>query len=748
MINYLDLKVRAAMTTSVYRKTVAVARSSLTKFTTGEVINFMSVDTDRIVNFCPSLHAAWSLPFQFAITLVLLYQQVGLAFLTGLVFTILVIPVNKCIANKIGSLSEKMMSAKDKRVNTMSELLTGIRVIKYFNWQQFFCDRVEDVRKEELKQLAGRKYLDALCVYLWATTPVLISVLTFVTYVLLGNTLTAAKVFTSVALFAMLTGPLNAFPWVLNGLVESLVSIRRLEAFFGLPETSISNGSKQKGVHLREASFLHRKEETHSEQFMLAGLNLKLAPGDFIGVMGTVGSGKSSLLQALLGELEPAGGEADLWQPRRGVGYIAQEAWLQAGTVRDNILFGKAYQYAWYNKVVEACALLPDFAALASGDQTKVGEAGNTLSGGQKARVALARAVYQDKDVYLIDDIFSAVDGHVAAHIYRKVILGLLKEKTRLLCTHHTRYLNGADSILVMENGQITEEGPPTLILPLMSSKDSTTSATNFSMIGTPSMMDTVVQDTGRNSPIQTDPDEQGEEEEEEEESRETGRVKFAVYKTYWKAVGALLSPTILLSLLAMQVTRNMTDLWLADWVSHSTNGSQPNISLDTVLYVDLGSHHSDPEAATVRYYLTVYGSIAVANSLFSFMRAFLFAFGGVVAARAIHQKLLKSVVRGKIVFFDTTPIGQILNRFSSDLSTVDDSLPFILNIFLANFFGVIGPLAVTVYALPWLLLLLIPLTAIYLHVQHRYRPASRDLKRIGSVTLSPIYSHFRSDKF
>ena len=217
------------MATSVYRKTVTVAQSSLSKFTTGEVINFMSVDTDRIVNFCPSLHAAWSLPFQFAITLVLLYQQVGLAFLTGLVFTILVIPVNKCIANKIGSLSEKMMSAKDKRVNTMSELLNGIRVIKYFNWQQFFCERVEDVRKEELKQLAGRKYLDALCVYLWATTPVLISVLTFVTYVLLGNTLTAAKVFTSVALFAMLTGPLNAFPWVLNGLVESLVSIRWLQ---------------------------------------------------------------------------------------------------------------------------------------------------------------------------------------------------------------------------------------------------------------------------------------------------------------------------------------------------------------------------------------------------------------------------------------------------------------------------------------------------------------------------------------
>ena len=189
------------------------------------------------------------------------------------------------------------------------------------------------------------------------------------------------------------------------------------------------------------------------------------------------------------------------------------------------------------------------------------------------------------------------------------------------------------------------------------------------------------------------------------------------------------------------QVTRNMTDLWLADWVSHSPNASEPNNSLDSMIY---DNSHDDPEGATVRYYLTVYGSIAIANSLFSFMRAFLFAFGGVVAARTVHQKLLKSVIRGKIMFFDTTPIGQILNRFSSDLSTVDDNLPFILNIFLANFFGVLGPLAVTVYALPWLLLILLPLTGIYLHVQHRYRPASRDLKRIGSVTLSPIYSHFR----
>ena len=376
-------------------------------------------------------------------------------------------------------------------------------------------------------------------------------------------------------------------------------------------------------------------------------------------------------MQALLGEMESSGGSAVLARPQGGVGFVAQEPWLQQGSIRDNITFGKAYQHTWYSKVTEACALVPDLASLAAGDLSKVGEGGSNLSGGQRARVALARAVYQDKELYIIDDIFSAVDGHVAAHIYRKLILGLLKDKTRILCTHQTRYLSGADNILVLEGGRIVDQGPPSKILPNISSKDSSVSATNFSMVGTP--MDTTVQNTGRNSPTleitsESPPAEEGKEEVEEEQ-RETGTVKFHVYKTYWRAVGCLLSPTILLSLLAMQViglfkmwliimvmtmikrltlqvTRNMTDLWLANWVgADSGNTSQPNTSSHTTNltlmdYEDPDEvFYRDPAADSVRYYLTVYGSIAVANSLFSFMRAFLFAFGGVCAAKTVHTR-------------------------------------------------------------------------------------------------------------
>ena len=726
----------------------------------------MSTDTDRVNNFGPSLHAAWSLPFQFGVTLILLYQQVGISFMAGVMITVLLVPVNKCIANKIGTLSTKMMEAKDGRVSVMSELLYGIRVIKYFNWEGVFTDKVSTARSKELKYLAGRKYLDALCVYLWATTPVLISVLTFVIYVLLGNTLTAARVFTSVALFSMLTGPLNAFPWVLNGLVEAMVSLRRLEKFFRLPEFNSElyfskmydidgvSPADNNDIVLRDCFFTHSSQEDRDslsqEQFFLSDISVTIKAGELVGVSGPVGSGKSAFLDSLLGEMQRMEGKVSVNRPRRGIGFVKQEPWLQQGTVRDNIIWGKAFQYSWYNKVIEACALKQDFDQLSRGDLSQVGEGGASLSGGQRARVALARAVYQDKDLYLIDDIFSAVDGDVAAHIYRRCIMGLLRDKTRVLCTHQNRYMVAADTILVLSEGRIVSQCPPS---ELSLGAEGSPGAGLSTMLTTPSL-------TGRNSPtlspetsqtsvsgsgVQSPVREEGGEAGESpgQEGRETGRVKLRVYSAYWRAVGLLLSPMILVSLLAMQISRNLTDVWLAHWVSAEdadSNHTAPNESYSLPLDVEL---EPSPNSFNVKYYLIVYGIIAVANTMFSLMRAFLFAYGGICAARTIHNKILKSVIRGKITFFDVTPLGQILNRFSSDLATVDDSLPFILNIFLANLFGVLGPLLVTVYALPWICLILLPLTFIYVNIQSRYRPASRDLKRIGSVAMSPIYSHY-----
>jgi ATP-binding cassette subfamily C (CFTR/MRP) protein 10 len=371
LMSELGLKVRASVISAVYTHTLSISNAEMSKFNLGEVINFMSTDTDRVVNFSPSVHAAWSLPFQFFITLGLLYQQVGVSSLTGVALTILMIPLNKLIADKIGKMSTSMMTEKDKRVSLMSEVLAGIRVIKFFTWETYFNTRVTKVRKEELKYLKGRKYLDAICVYLWATTPVIISVLTFSLYSLLGNELTAAKVFTSVALFAMLTGPLNAFPWVLNGLVEAMVSIKRIGTFLALKSINRSDyfnegldPEDERHIILSNTRFSNNANgnDIDVQQFKLSNVSLDIKEGEFLGVIGKVGSGKSTLLKALIGEVNKEEGDIQVVDPPRGVAYVQQEPWLQQGTIRENILFGRDFDQEYYDKVVDACALKLDIA--------------------------------------------------------------------------------------------------------------------------------------------------------------------------------------------------------------------------------------------------------------------------------------------------------------------------------------------------------------------------------------------------
>lgn len=194
----------------------------------------MSIDTDSVVNAFPSFHSFWSLPLQICISLYLLYSQIGLSFLVGVVFILVLIPINKVISDYIGKVQTKLMLFKDLRVKLMTEFLHGIRVIKFYSWEAYFLKRINEIREEELQQLKAKKYLDAGCVYFWACTPILMSVATFTTYVLVGNTLSPSKVFTSLALFNMLINPLNSFPWVINGLVQAWVSLKRIQEFLGL----------------------------------------------------------------------------------------------------------------------------------------------------------------------------------------------------------------------------------------------------------------------------------------------------------------------------------------------------------------------------------------------------------------------------------------------------------------------------------------------------------------------------------
>uniref|UniRef100_A0A8C9H2B1 ATP binding cassette subfamily C member 10 n=1 Tax=Piliocolobus tephrosceles TaxID=591936 RepID=A0A8C9H2B1_9PRIM len=723
----VKLQARGAVLNILYRKALQLGPS---RPPTGEALNLLGTDSERLLNFAGSFHEAWGLPLQLAITLYLLYQQVGVAFVGGLILALLLVPVNKVIATRIMASNQEMLRHKDARVKLVTELLSGIRVIKLCGWEQALGARVEACRAQELGRLRVIKYLDAACVYLWAALPVVISIVIFITYVLMGHQLTATKVFTALALVRMLILPLNNFPWVINGLLEAKVSLDRIQLFLDLPNHNPQAyyspdppAEPSTVLELHGALFSWDPVGTSQETFIG---HLEVKKGMLVGIVGKVGCGKSSLLAAIAGELHRLRGRVAVWGLSKGFGLATQEPWIQFATIRDNILFGKTFDAQLYEEVLEACALNDDLS---------------------------------EKELYLLDDPLAAVDADVANHLLHRCILGVLSHSTRLLCTHRTEYLERADVVLLMEAGRLIRAGPPSEILPLVQpvpkawaeNGQKSDSATAQSVQNPEKTKEGLEEEQSTSGGLL------------QEESKKEGAVALHVYQAYWKAVGQGLALAILFSLLLMQATRNAADWWLSHWISQlkaenssqeaqaSTSPASTGLFSPQLLLFSPRNLYTPvfplPKAAPngssdIRFYLTVYATIAGVNSLCTLLRAVLFAAGTLEAAATLHRRLLHRVLMAPVTFFNATPTGRILNRFSSDVACVDDSLPFILNILLANAAGLLGLLAVLGSGLPWLLLLLPPLSIIYYHVQRHYRASSRELRRLGSLTLSPLYTH------
>ncbi|MBA0720017.1 hypothetical protein Golax_007660 [Gossypium laxum] len=599
-----------------------------------------------------------NLPIQIGVALYLLYTQVKLAFTAGLAITILLIPVNKWISELIASATEKMMKQKDERIRRTGELLAHIRTLKMYSWESLFSSWLMDTRSLEVKHLATRKYLDAWCVFFWATTPTLFSLCTFGLFTLMGHQLDAAMVFTCLALFNNLISPLNSFPWVINGLIDAFISSRRLSRFLCCSEQkpelerkakfqpSFSNEkydlvSNDMVVVMHDASCAW-SSDNEDQNLVLNHVTLSLPKGLLVAVVGEVGSGKSSLLNSILGEMRLVFGSI---YSSGSVAYAPQVPWILSGTIRDNILFGKNLDSQRYADVLEACALDVDISLMAGRDLAYIGEKGTNLSGGQRARLALARAMYQDSDVYLLDDILSAVDAHVAKWILQNAILGPLVEHKTLSAYLGFASVNDFDASYIHSKLYSTNTSNMDKQSPLLENNT----------LDVPLEAQDII----------------------EAEQRKEGKVELIVYKKYAGFAGWFISVVILLSAILMQASRNGNDLWLSYWVD--TTG------------ISQGKHSTS-------FYLLVLCIFCIINSSLTLVRAFSFAFGGLKAAVQVHNTLLNKVINAPAQFFDQTPGGRILNRFSSDLYTIDDSLPFILNIFLANFVGLLGIAVVLSY--------------------------------------------------
>ncbi|GJZ67089.1 ABC transporter C family member 13 isoform X1 [Tanacetum coccineum] len=732
-LSKLKLKLRSGLMTVIFRKCLHVSLAERSKFSEGEIQTFMSVDADRTVNMSNSFHDMWSLPLQIGIALYLLYTQVQFAFVAGITITILLIPVNKWIAEKIANATKNMMEQKDERVRRTGELLTYIRTLKMYGWELLFTSWLMKTRSLEVKYLSTRKYLDAWCVFFWATTPTLFSFFTFGLYVMMGNQIDAATVFTCLALFNNLISPLNSFPWVINGLIDAVISTRRLSKFLscveheprhGETQNSLFNSSgEEMDIIMKDATCAWSSSDQEVKVPILDRVNLAIPKGSLVAVIGEVGSGKSSLLNSVLGEMKLIKGSL---YSSESVAYVPQIPWILSGTIRDNVLFGKDYDPIRYSAVLEACALVADVSRMVGGDMAYIGEKGLNLSGGQRARLALARAVYHGSDLVLLDDVLSAVDAQVASWILSNAILSpLMNQKTRILCTHNIQAIYAADMVVIMDKGQVKWVGSPTdcssstyaaFVRQEELKTSSETKAQVESVDACTGVQESVVVESDGIDIMDADDNIIRVEE------RKEGRVETSVYMNYAAFSGWYITVITCLSALLMQASRNGNDLWLSYWVDTAAFKLHP-----------------------MSFYLVILCIFCSANSILTLVRAFSFAYGGLRAAIHVHNNLLKKLVDAPVAFFDQTPSGRILNRLSSDLYTIDDSLPFILNILLANFVGLVG-IAIILSFVQCSLLghVLASHTAFLVYLQQSAGTStSRELRRLDSVSRSPIYASF-----
>ncbi|XP_029383998.1 canalicular multispecific organic anion transporter 2 isoform X2 [Echeneis naucrates] len=772
------MNVRTAIIGALYRKALVITNAAKRSSTVGEIVNLMSVDAQRFMDLTTFLNMLWSAPLQIMLALYFLWQNLGPSVLAGVAVMIMLIPFNAVIAMKTRAYQVEQMQYKDARIKLMNEILNGIKVLKLYAWENSFKEKVLAIRQKELNVLRKAAYLGALSTMAWTSAPFLVALTTFAVYVTIdeNNVLDAEKAFVSLSLFNILRFPLNMLPQVISSIVQASVSLKRIQHFLchdELDPDSVDrkNTASEFSVTVINGKFSWAKEDPP----VLHNINLMVRQGSLLAVVGHVGCGKSSLISALLGETEKLEGEVSI---RGSVAYVPQQAWIQNATLRDNILFGKPYNEQKYRCVLEACALTPDLEVLPGGDMTEIGEKGINLSGGQRQRVSLARALYSDAEVYLLDDPLSAVDAHVSKHIFDNLIgpEGILKGKTRVLVTHGISFLPQVDNIMVMVEGRVSEMGSyqellnqngsfaeflrnyalediveeDEVIEELMEDEmfpdDALSNHTD--MVDNEPVINeakrnfirqiSIISSDGDNTRCRSvrkhgcsqkkysEPQEKKKPQEIEKliqtETAETGRVKTKVYLEYVKAVGPLLSVLICFLYGCQSATAIGANIWLSQWTNDaSRNETKENVNMRVGVYAALG----------------------IAQGILVMISSFTLAMGNIGAARKLHYSLLTNKLHTPQSFFDTTPIGRVINRFSKDIYVIDEALPATVLMFLGTFFVSLSTLIVIVSSTPIFAVVVFPLALIYIFVQRFYVATSRQLKRLESVSRSPIYSHF-----
>ncbi|XP_076166864.1 ATP-binding cassette sub-family C member 4 [Ptiloglossa arizonensis] len=788
----VGMRMRIACSSLMYRKILRLSKCSSNVTTPGQIINLMSNDVARFEQLFISLHYIWILPIQGALITFMIWESVGISCLAGVfLISVQTIPLQGYMGKLISKLRLKIAIRTDERVRLMSEIISGIQVIKMYTWEKPFEKLVSIARSHEVDVLTLSSYLRGFTLATFVFTERSTLFFTILAYVLLGNNISADKVFSMAQYFNILQLTMAIlYPMAVSALAEAGVSVKRLENFLLLKENSNLTNTKQ--VNGDGSITMKSIAASWTETAIVSTLhdiNIHVEPGKLYAVVGSVGAGKSSFLQLILRELQHSHGDI---QVNGSVSYASQEAWLFSGTVRNNILFGQSYDIKKYNEIVRVCALTKDFQQFNYGDKTLVGDRGASLSGGQRARINLARAVYRNSDIYLLDDPLSAVDTHVGKHLFNECIKNYLQNKTRILVTHQVQHLKYCDYIIVLNNGKIEYEGTFAELqnkqvdfLKMLSMDENKGDSDSIQVDeNTPDLSI----NSGNSKDDESDP-------QETEELMAKGSISKAIYWKYFRAGGSILMIlSFMCTLILGQLGSSGSDYWVAYWTrqeeihiktsnNHTLQAFEQNFTIPLALTEDTNGlinetltssidnfNKTIPEFLTTfenksldnitwsnntesdkSYYLDtntalwIYGGFIVASIVMTTLRNLIFYKICMTASRNLHNQMFSCLLKAPMLFFDTHPSGRILNRFSKDVGAVDEILPRTMIESIQIFAVMIGILVQVLIINWWTIFPMFIMGFFYWQIRNIFLKTAQDMKRFEGATKSPVFSHVSS---
>ncbi|KIO14761.1 hypothetical protein M404DRAFT_118392 [Pisolithus tinctorius Marx 270] len=756
---------RAVLIACIYERGVKLTGKERVKLTNATLVNHISTDVSRI-DACAQWFVTWTAPIQVAVCLIILLVELGPSALAGFSMFILIIPIQKRLMALQRRIRQRSVVWTEQRTKVLLEILGAMRVIKYFSYEMPYLHKLSGLRKKELHEVCKIQFLTSASFALGTSLPILGTTLAFVTYTLTSHNFNTAVIFSSLILFQLLRQPMMYMPRALAAIPDAASALERLSDVFRAElikgETMVIDKSQEEAILIRDATFEWESSEKidqrrsgsrggrkggHAETgkekdelrkdtpvFKVQGVNLTIPRGRLVAVVGPVGSGKSSLLQGIIGEMRKVSGHASIGGR---VAYCSQTAWIQNATLRENVLFGQPFDEERYWRVIELSCLLPDLELLPDGDLTEIGERGINLSGGQKQRVNIARALYFNPEIVIFDDPLSAVDAHVGKSLFEDAILGSLRNRgiTVLLVTHAIHFLSQVDYIYTMKDGMIVESG------------------TFGELLEQDGEFARLAREYGGHT---EDAKEDGEEDEAVlqhknvtiedvklksakareraegkggveghlmvKEQRNTGSVSLKVYWAYLAAGrGAVMLPLIITFMVLMQVSQIMNSYTLVWWESNTWN--RPN-----------------------SFYQILYGCLGVGQALLTFILGASVDLMSYFVSQNLHQQSIKKMFHAPMAFFDTTPAGRILGVFGKD---VDNKCPYSSGpapdfaTVCLTLSIVLGAVIIVSILEPYFLIAVVFLVLGYSYFVGFYRASAREVKRLDSMLRSLLYAHF-----